>query len=61
MLRMMGNHVRKNYVKFKIIKFSLTQFQRIIESAILSFTSLIKYLDLSKICKSSDCITEASL
>ncbi|XP_029422727.1 CASP8-associated protein 2 isoform X2 [Nannospalax galili] len=51
MLRMIGNHVRKNYMKFKI-KFSLIQFHRIIESAILSFTSLIKYLDLSKICKS---------
>ncbi|XP_051017133.1 CASP8-associated protein 2 [Acomys russatus] len=51
MLRMLGKHVRKNYMKFKI-KFSLVQFHRIIESAILSFTSLIKYLDLSKICKS---------
>nr|XP_034346205.1 CASP8-associated protein 2 [Arvicanthis niloticus] len=51
MLRLLGKHVRKNYMKFKI-KFSLTQFHRIIESAILSFTSLIKNLDLSKICKS---------
>lgn len=51
MLRLLGKHVRKNYMKFKI-KFSLTQFHRIIESAILSFTSLIRYLDLSKICKS---------
>lgn len=51
MLRLLGKHVRKNYMKFKI-KFSLTQFHRIIESAILSFTSLIKCLDLSKICKS---------
>ena len=38
-------------MKFKV-KFSLIQFHRIIESAILSFTSLIKYLDLSKISKS---------
>nr|XP_004663696.1 CASP8-associated protein 2 isoform X2 [Jaculus jaculus] len=51
MLRMIGKHVRKNYMKFKV-KFSLIQFHRIIESATLSFTSLIKYLDLSKICKS---------
>ncbi|XP_021506499.1 CASP8-associated protein 2 [Meriones unguiculatus] len=51
MFRMLGKHVRKNYMKFKV-KFSLVQFHRIIESAILSFTSLIKYLDLSKICKS---------
>lgn len=51
MLRTLGQHVRKNYMKFKM-KFSLIQFHRIIESAILSFTSLIKYLDLSKICKS---------
>lgn len=51
MLRMIRKHVRKNYMKFKI-KFSLRQFHRIIESAILSFTSLIKHLDLSKISKS---------
>ncbi|KAL1775746.1 CASP8-associated protein 2 [Sigmodon hispidus] len=51
MLKMLGQHVRKNYMKFKI-KFSVVQFHRIIESAILSFTSLIKYLDLTKICKS---------
>ncbi|XP_006156182.1 CASP8-associated protein 2 isoform X3 [Tupaia chinensis] len=51
MLRMIRKHVRKNYMKFKV-KFSLIQFHRIIESAILSFTSLIKHLDLSKIFKS---------
>ncbi|XP_045150460.1 CASP8-associated protein 2 isoform X3 [Echinops telfairi] len=51
MLRMLRKHVRKNYMKFKV-KFSLIQFHRIIESAILSFTSLIKYLDLAKISKS---------
>ncbi|XP_052572587.1 CASP8-associated protein 2 isoform X3 [Peromyscus californicus insignis] len=51
MFRTLGQHVRKNYMKFKM-KFSLIQFHRIIESAILSFTSLIKYLDFSKICKS---------
>ncbi|OWK01372.1 hypothetical protein Celaphus_00018956 [Cervus elaphus hippelaphus] len=51
MLRTIRKHVRKNYMKFKV-KFSLIQFHRIIESAILSFTSLIKYLDLSKISKS---------
>lgn len=51
MLRMIRKHVRKNYMKFKI-KFPLKQFHRIIESAILSFTSLIKHLDLSKISKS---------
>ncbi|XP_012579767.1 PREDICTED: CASP8-associated protein 2 [Condylura cristata] len=51
MLRVIRKHVRKNYMKFKV-KFSLIQFHRIIESAILSFTSLIKHLDLSKITKS---------
>ncbi|XP_057595603.1 CASP8-associated protein 2 isoform X2 [Hippopotamus amphibius kiboko] len=51
MLRMIRKHVRKNYMKFKV-KFSLIQFHRIIESAILSFTSLIKHLDVSKISKS---------
>nr|XP_023505146.1 CASP8-associated protein 2 isoform X1 [Equus caballus]XP_023505147.1 CASP8-associated protein 2 isoform X2 [Equus caballus] len=51
MLRMIRKHVRKNYMKFKV-KFSLMQFHRIVESAILSFTSLIKRLDLSKISKS---------
>uniref|UniRef100_A0A8C0MNN7 CASP8-associated protein 2 n=1 Tax=Canis lupus familiaris TaxID=9615 RepID=A0A8C0MNN7_CANLF len=51
MLRMIRKHVRKNYMKFKV-KFSLIQFHRIIESAVLSFTSLIKHLDLSKISKS---------
>ncbi|XP_062954411.1 CASP8-associated protein 2 [Cynocephalus volans] len=51
MLRMIRKHVRKNYMKFKV-KFSLIQFHRIIESAILSFTSLIKHLNLSKISKS---------
>ncbi|XP_037700022.1 CASP8-associated protein 2 isoform X2 [Choloepus didactylus] len=51
MLRIIRKHVRKNYMKFKV-KFSLIQFHRIIESAILNFTSLIKHLDLSKISKS---------
>ncbi|KAG3289929.1 caspase 8 associated protein 2, transcript variant X7 [Ictidomys tridecemlineatus] len=51
MLRVIRKHVRKNYMKFKV-KFSLIQFHRIVESAILSFTSLIKHLDLSKISKS---------
>ncbi|XP_006881278.1 PREDICTED: CASP8-associated protein 2-like [Elephantulus edwardii] len=51
MLRMIRKHVRKNYMKFKV-KFSLIQFHRIIESAVVSFTSLIKHLDLSKISKS---------
>ncbi|XP_037376006.1 CASP8-associated protein 2-like [Talpa occidentalis] len=52
MLRVIRKHVRKNYMKFKV-KFSLIQFHRIIESAILNFTSLIKHLDLSKISKSA--------
>uniref|UniRef100_A0A5F4WJ84 CASP8-associated protein 2 n=1 Tax=Callithrix jacchus TaxID=9483 RepID=A0A5F4WJ84_CALJA len=51
MFRIIRKHVRKNYMKFKA-KFSLIQFHRIIESAILSFTSLIKHLNLYKICKS---------
>ncbi|XP_032131137.1 CASP8-associated protein 2 isoform X5 [Sapajus apella] len=51
MFRIIRKHVRKNYMKFKA-KFSLIQFHRIIESAILSFTSLIKHLNLYKISKS---------
>ncbi|KAM9004114.1 CASP8-associated protein 2 isoform X2 [Sarcophilus harrisii] len=57
MLKVIRKHVRKNYMKFKI-KFSLQQFQRIIESAILNFTSLIKYLNLSKISKSVDTLQQ---
>ncbi|XP_055981202.1 CASP8-associated protein 2 [Sorex fumeus] len=51
MLRMIRKHIRKSYMKFKI-KFSLMQFDRIIESASWSFTTLIKQLDFSKISKS---------
>ncbi|KAM5286751.1 CASP8-associated protein 2 isoform 2-T7 [Hipposideros larvatus] len=51
MLRMIRKHVRKNYMKFKV-NFPLKQFHRIIDSAILSFTSLIKHIDLSRISKS---------
>ncbi|XP_019598843.2 CASP8-associated protein 2 isoform X1 [Rhinolophus sinicus] len=51
MLRMIRKHVRKNYMKFKV-NFPLKQFHRIIDSAILSFTSLIKHIDLSKMSKS---------
>ncbi|XP_058516796.1 CASP8-associated protein 2 isoform X2 [Ochotona princeps] len=51
MLRMIRKHVRKNYMKFKV-KFSLRQFHGIIDSASLSFTSLIRHLDLYKISKS---------
>ncbi|XP_043861275.1 CASP8-associated protein 2 isoform X1 [Dromiciops gliroides] len=58
MLKVIRKHVRKNYMKFKI-KFSLQQFQRIIESAILNFTSLIKYLNLSKISKSVDTLQQS--
>ncbi|XP_020818726.1 CASP8-associated protein 2 isoform X1 [Phascolarctos cinereus] len=58
MLKVIRKHVRKNYMKFKI-KFSLQQFQRIIESAILNFTSLIKYLNMSKISKSVDTLQQS--
>ncbi|XP_067386117.1 CASP8-associated protein 2 [Emydura macquarii macquarii] len=53
MLKAVRKQIRKNYMKFKI-HFPAQHFHRIIESAILNFTSLIKYLDFSKMSKLSE-------
>ncbi|XP_019393302.1 PREDICTED: CASP8-associated protein 2 [Crocodylus porosus] len=53
MLRAIRKQIRKNYMKFKI-HFPVQHFHRIIESAILNFTSLIKYLNFSKMSKLGD-------
>ncbi|NWJ04046.1 C8AP2 protein, partial [Crypturellus undulatus] len=47
MLRAIRKQVRKNYMKFKV-HFPVQHFHRIIESAIINFTSLIKYLNFTK-------------
>ncbi|XP_068267189.1 CASP8-associated protein 2 [Nyctibius grandis] len=48
MLRAIRKQMRKNYMKFKV-HFPVQHFHRIIESGIINFTSLIKYLNFSKI------------
>ncbi|CAM4648879.1 unnamed protein product [Lepidochelys kempii] len=50
MLKAIRKQIRKNYMKFKM-HFPVQHFHRIIESAILNFTSLIKYLNFSKMSK----------
>ncbi|XP_069707293.1 CASP8-associated protein 2 isoform X2 [Phaenicophaeus curvirostris] len=50
MLRAIRKHMRKNYMKFKV-HFPVQHFHRIIESGIINFTSLIKYLNFSKMSK----------
>lgn len=52
MLRALRKQLRKNYMKLKI-QFPIQQFHRIIDSAILNFTSLVKYLDFSKVSNTS--------
>ncbi|NXA35588.1 C8AP2 protein, partial [Eudromia elegans] len=47
MLKAIRKQVRKNYMKFKV-HFPVQHFHRIIESAIINFTSLIKHLNFSK-------------
>ncbi|XP_005434096.2 CASP8-associated protein 2 isoform X1 [Falco cherrug] len=47
MLRAVRKQMRKNYMKFKV-HFPVQRFHRIIESGIINFTSLIKYLNFSK-------------
>ncbi|KFW08402.1 CASP8-associated protein 2, partial [Fulmarus glacialis] len=47
MLRAIRKQMRKNYMKFKV-HFPVQHFHRIIESGIINFTSLIKYLNFSK-------------
>ncbi|XP_066468802.1 CASP8-associated protein 2 [Tiliqua scincoides] len=55
MLRAIRKQLRKNYMKLKI-QFPIQQFHRIIDSAILNFTSLVKYLDFSKVSKTSNAL-----
>uniref|UniRef100_A0A8B9IZ16 CASP8-associated protein 2 n=1 Tax=Amazona collaria TaxID=241587 RepID=A0A8B9IZ16_9PSIT len=47
MLRAIRKQMRKSYMKFKM-QFPVQHFHRIIESGIINFTSLIKYLNFSK-------------
>ncbi|KFQ23845.1 CASP8-associated protein 2 [Mesitornis unicolor] len=47
MLRAIRKQMRKSYMKFKV-HFPVQHFHRIIESGIINFTSLIKYLNFSK-------------
>ncbi|XP_062464381.1 CASP8-associated protein 2 isoform X2 [Pezoporus occidentalis] len=47
MLRAIRKQMRKSYMKFKV-QFPVQHFHRIIESGIINFTSLIKYLNFSK-------------
>nr|XP_056712670.1 CASP8-associated protein 2 [Euleptes europaea] len=53
MLKAIRKQVRKNYMKFKV-QFPIQNFHRIIDSAISNFTSLVKYLNFSKMSKSSE-------
>ncbi|NWH58334.1 C8AP2 protein, partial [Geococcyx californianus] len=50
MLKAIRKQMRKNYMKFKV-HFPVQHFHRIIESGIINFTSLIKYLNFSKMSK----------
>ncbi|XP_015271656.1 PREDICTED: CASP8-associated protein 2 [Gekko japonicus] len=53
MLKAIRKQVRKNYMKFKV-QFPVQHFHRIIDSAISNFTSLVKYLNFSKMSKSNE-------
>lgn len=53
MLRAIRKQMRKNYMKFKV-HFPVQHFHRIIESAIINFTSLIKHLNFSKMSTSGE-------
>uniref|UniRef100_A0A8C3B730 CASP8-associated protein 2 n=1 Tax=Cairina moschata TaxID=8855 RepID=A0A8C3B730_CAIMO len=55
MLRAIRKQMRKNYMKFKV-HFPVQHFHRIIESAIINFTSLIKYLNFSKMSTSGEAL-----
>ncbi|KAJ7341748.1 hypothetical protein JRQ81_006599 [Phrynocephalus forsythii] len=53
MMKAIRKQIRKNYMKFKI-QFPIQHFHRIIDSAVLNFTSLVKYLNFSKMTKSNE-------
>ncbi|XP_070589311.1 CASP8-associated protein 2 [Erythrolamprus reginae] len=55
MLKVVRKQVRKSYMKFKI-QFPIQQFYKIIDSSVLNFTSLVKHIDFSKMCKSNEAI-----
>ncbi|XP_063168150.1 CASP8-associated protein 2 [Candoia aspera] len=55
MLKAIRKQVRKSYMKFKI-QFPIQQFHKIIDSSVLNFTSLVKYIDFSKMCKSNEAV-----
>ncbi|XP_027551086.1 CASP8-associated protein 2 [Neopelma chrysocephalum] len=53
MLRAVRKQMRKSYMKFKV-HFPVQHFHRIIESGIINFTALIRYLNFSKMCTLGD-------
>ncbi|KAM7060698.1 CASP8-associated protein 2 isoform 1-T1 [Acridotheres tristis] len=53
MLRAIRKQMRKSYMKFKV-HFPVQHFHRIIESGIINFTALIRYLNFSKMCALGD-------
>uniref|UniRef100_A0A803VY42 CASP8-associated protein 2 n=1 Tax=Ficedula albicollis TaxID=59894 RepID=A0A803VY42_FICAL len=53
MLRAIRKQMRKSYMKFKV-RFPVQHFHRIIESGIINFTALIRYLNFSKMCALGD-------
>ncbi|RLW12397.1 hypothetical protein DV515_00000891 [Chloebia gouldiae] len=53
MLRAIRKQMRKSYMKFKV-HFPVQHFYRIIESGIINFTALIRYLNFSKMCALGD-------
>uniref|UniRef100_A0A8C5T0S5 Caspase 8 associated protein 2 n=1 Tax=Malurus cyaneus samueli TaxID=2593467 RepID=A0A8C5T0S5_9PASS len=53
MLRAIRKQMRRSYMKFKV-HFPVQHFHRIIESGIINFTALIRYLNFSKICALGD-------
>ncbi|XP_078504388.1 CASP8-associated protein 2 isoform X2 [Lissotriton helveticus] len=57
MLRVIRNHIRKKYMKFKV-QFSKRQFNGIIETSSANFISFIKGLDWSGVCTSPDCLIQ---
>lgn len=57
MLRVIRNHIRKKYMKFKV-QFSKRQFNGIIETSSANFISFLKGLDWSRVCTSPNCLIQ---
>ncbi|XP_040206031.1 CASP8-associated protein 2 isoform X2 [Rana temporaria] len=53
MLRVIRNHIRRKYMKFKM-QIPLSQFHRFVEASSLCFTTLANSLDWSRLCSSPD-------